>query len=78
MELTLIWFVFVHSVDFEHVELGNRSEIEFGFVLSISARFREFDDVELANGFHVELGFVRSDFDHFGSFLMTWNVVTES
>ena len=74
----MIWFVFDHSVDFEHVELGNKSEIGFGFVRSISDRFREFDDVELANGFHVELGFVRSDFDHFGSFSMTWNVVTES
>ena len=78
MELTLIWFVFVRSVEFEQVELENKSEIEFGFVRSISDRSRQFDDAELANGFHVELGFVRSDFDHFGSFSMTWNVVTES
>ena len=51
-KVMLIWFVFDHSVDFEHVELGNKSEIGFGFV--------------------------RSDFDHFGSFSLTWNVVTES
>ena len=78
MELTLIWFVFVRSVEFEHVELENKSEIEFGFVRSISDRFCHFDDVELANGFHVDFCFVRSVFDHFGSFSMTWNVVTES
>ena len=74
----MIWFVFDRLVDFEHVELENKSEIGFGFVRSISDRFREFDDVELANGFHVELGFVRSVFDHFGPFSMTWNRVTSS